>query len=70
MKMNKAAEKRCLHCGRVIVDEDNKTGLCPRCTKKGVTAAAVFAAVVPGVVAGVQKYGKQIVQLAKLVVKH
>lgn len=70
MKMNKAAEKRCLHCGRIIVDENNKTGLCPKCTKKGVAAGAVAAAVVPVVVAGVKKYGKQIIRLAKLVIKH
>ena len=48
MKKNRNAEKRCINCGRIIVDETNKTG----------------------VVAGVKKYGKQIVQgLAKLVLK-
>lgn len=70
MKKNKNEEKCCINCGRIIVDETNKTGLCPNCTKKGVAAGAVAFAVVPGVVAGVKKYGKQIVQgLAKLVLK-
>ena len=70
MKKNKNEEKRCINCGRIIVDETNKTGLCPKCTKKGVAVGAVAVAVVPGVVAGVKKYGKQIVQgFAKLVLK-
>lgn len=70
MKMNKTAEKRCIHCGRIIVDENSKTRLCPKCTKKGVTATAVAAAVVPVAVTGVKKYSKKIFQFAKLVIKH
>ena len=70
MKKNKNAEKRCINCGRIIVDETNKTGLCPKCTKEGVAIGAAAVAVFPGVVAGVKKYGKQIVQgFAKLVLK-
>lgn len=70
MKKSNSTEKRCVNCGRIIVDETNKTGLCPKCTKKGVAVGAVAVAVVPGVVAGVKKYGKQIVQgFAKLVLK-
>ncbi len=70
MKMkNKKAEKCCIQCGRIIVDKNNKTGVCQKCTKKDVAAGVAVAAVAPGVVAGVKKYGKQIVQLAKLVLK-
>lgn len=60
MKKNKNEEKCCINCGRIIVDETNKTGLCPNCTKKGVAAGAVAFAVVPGVVAGVKNMASKL----------
>ena len=70
MKKSNSTEKRCVNCGRIIVDETNKTGLCPKCTKKGVGIGIAAVAAAPGVVVGLKKYGKQIVQgLAKLVLK-
>lgn len=67
---NKKTEKRCIQCGRIIVDKNNKTGLCPKCTKKDVGVGVAVAAVAPGVVVGFKKYGKQIAQgLIKLVFK-
>ena len=42
MKKNKNAEKRCINCGRIIVDETNKTGLCPKCTKEGVAIGGMW----------------------------
>ncbi len=60
MKKNKNAEKRCINCGRIIVDETNKTGLCPKCTKEGVAIGAAAVAVVPGVVAGVKNMASKL----------
>ena len=60
LKKNKKAEKRCIQCGRIIVDKKNKTGLCPKCTKKDVAAGVAVAA--PVVAVGVKKYGKPILK--------
>ena len=73
MKKTKETEKRCKTCGRIIVDKNNKTGICPKCTKKGLEAGAVVAAAAPVVAVGIKKYGKQIVKglgtAIKLIVK-
>ncbi|MBO5318822.1 MAG: hypothetical protein J6B01_03315 [Ruminococcus sp.] len=62
MKKAENTEKRCITCGRIIVDENNKTGVCPKCTKRGLTVGAAAAAVVPVAAVGIKKYGKSIVK--------
>ena len=57
---NKKTEKRCIQCGRIIVDKKNKTGLCPKCAKKDVGVGVAAAALAPGIVVGIKKYGKTI----------
>lgn len=73
MKKTKSTEKRCLTCGRIIVDKNNKTGVCPKCTKKGLAAGAAAAAAAPVVAVGIKKYGKSIVKgittVAKVLLK-
>ena len=73
LKKNKKSEKHCVQCGRIIVDKNNKTGLCSKCTKKVVAAGVAVAAVAPGVVVGFKKYGKTIVKgittVAKVLLK-
>lgn len=59
-KKTKDTEKRCTTCGRIIVDKKNKTGICPKCTKKGLEAGAAVAVAAPVVAVGIKKYGKQI----------
>lgn len=65
MKKNNE-EKRC-HCGRVIIDPNNKTGLCPKCEKKAANAGAGIGLV--GLAFGIKKYGPKIVKGAMKLVK-
>lgn len=48
--------KVCSICKRTIMDETNKTGLCPRCTKNGKNAGVFAAMTAAGVV--IKKFGK------------
>lgn len=40
MKKKNEPERKC-PCGRIITDPNNKTGLCPKCQKKGNTVLGI-----------------------------
>lgn len=57
-------EKTCKVCGRIITDEKNKTGLCPKHQKDilgGVGAGALLI--------GLKKYGPKIASAAIKIIK-
>lgn len=59
MKLKKNNEKKC-PCGRIIVDPNNKTGLCPKCQKKACGAVAGAGAI--GGLVVIKKYGPKIMK--------
>lgn len=67
MKKKSEVEKKCIMCGRIITNTDNKTGLCPKCQKKGNTIAAGLG--LAGILAGVKKYGPKLLKSALGIIK-
>ena len=59
MKKNNETEKKC-PCGRIITDPNNKTGLCPKCQKKGNTLLGIGGLTAIGI--GIKKYGPKIMK--------
>lgn len=64
-KMSK--EKTCKVCGRIITDEKNKTGLCPKHQKVGNNIAGM--GVLAGLGIGLKKYGPKIASAAIKLIK-
>lgn len=58
-------EKTCIFCKRIIMDEDNNTGICPKCKKRSNTVG--LAALASGGLFFVRKYGGKLIGL---VTKH
>ena len=52
--------KKCRVCGRIITDENNKTGLCPKDQKKMNTWLALISAGIA--VIGIKKFGPKAVK--------
>lgn len=66
MKKKDEAEKICL-CGRIIIDSNNKTGLCPKCQKSvnNVVAGVGLASIL----ACAKKFGPKLVKNVIKIIK-
>ena len=67
MEKKNKSEKVCL-CGRIITDPNNKTGLCPKCRKKGNNIAAAVGSA--GILFLAKKYGNKFIKGAFNVAKN
>lgn len=66
MKKTNETEKKC-PCGRIITDPNNKTGLCPKCQKKGNTVLGLGGLAAIGL--GIKKYGPKLIKGAINIIK-
>jgi hypothetical protein len=66
MKKKNETEKVC-PCGRIITDPNNKTGLCPKCQKRGNSIGAALG--IAGVSFIAKKYGGKILKGAVNIIK-
>lgn len=66
MKKKNESEKVC-PCGRIITDSNNKTGLCPKCQKRGNSIVAALG--IAGVTLAIKKYGGKILKGTVNVIK-
>lgn len=61
-------EKTCKVCGRIITDEKNKTGLCPK-HQKDILGGVGAGALLIGLKIGLKKYGPKIASAAIKIIK-
>ena len=55
----KKKDNICKVCGNIIANPDNKTGICPRCSKKGKTIVSTILGVFGGGFVLVKKFIKK-----------